>query len=229
MKSQIQVDGESVDVVIKSMKRKTLRLAVTTDGIVEVRVPNRCPRYELEAFLTQHNDWIKERLEQVKQVKQRASTEFHYLGQQYTVQRASGINKLLLKDAHCFVPEHWDDAKFEMQKDRWLRDAAREYFSLQIQRWWPKFEVGAHIGYPTLRIKNMRTRWGSLSSRGYINLNLKLMHLEEDLIEMVIVHELCHSHHLDHGPNFYHLMEKHLPHYRQLEQRLRRIEKGVSL
>lgn len=86
---------------------------------------------------------------------------------------------------------------------------------------------GAHIGLPQLRVKNMRTRWGSLSSRGYINLNMKLMHLPEHLIEMVVVHELCHSHHLHHGQAFYQLMAQHMPDYQQRERELRSIEQGL--
>ena len=79
-----------------------------------------------------------------------------------------------------------------------------------------------------LRVKKMRSRWGSLSSRGYINLNLKLIELAPELIEMVVVHELCHSHYFDHSANFYRLMADKLPHYKALEAQLRSIEKGCA-
>src|SRR5690606_39832156 len=73
---------------------------------------------------------------------------------------------------------------------------------------------------PQLRIKKMRTRWGSLSQRGYINLNLALMQLPEHLLELVVVHELCHLKHFDHGPGFRALMSQCLPDWRVREQQL---------
>jgi predicted metal-dependent hydrolase len=59
-------------------------------------------------------------------------------------------------------------------------------------------------------------------------LNLKLIELSPDIIEMVIVHELCHSHYFDHGANFYALMVEKLPHYKAIETQLRQIEKNCA-
>ena len=72
----------------------------------------------------------------------------------------------------------------------------------------------------------MRSRWGSLSSRGYINLSLKLVEMDPTIIEMVVVHELCHSHYFDHSANFYRLMAEKLPNYKAIEAQLKQIEKG---
>ena len=71
-----------------------------------------------------------------------------------------------------------------------------------------------------LRIKRMRTRWGSLSKKGYINLNLALLSLPEDLIELVVVHELCHLEHFDHGPVFIACMTSCLPDWRARDKRI---------
>src|SRR5690554_5936291 len=77
--------------------------------------------------------------------------------------------------------------------------------------------------YTTLfrsRVKKMRTRWGSLSQRGYINLNLALIQLPEALMELVVVHELCHLKHFDHGVGFKQLMTQCLPDWRERERAL---------
>jgi len=207
-------------------------LTVTEQGIVDVRVPMRCPRKDLEAFLQQHTGWIKERLAQVSQQLEQKQNQLQYLGQSYAVVADTGICKLKLVEneigqTECRIPANWSSEEFLQHSEKWLREQARGYFQQRIEDWWPKFESGAHIGFPQLRVKKMRTRWGSLSSRGYINLNMKLMHLPEHLIEMVIVHELCHSHHLHHGKAFYQLMVQHMPDYRSRERELRAIEQGL--
>lgn len=232
MKTEIQIDGQTIEVQIKAMKRKSMRLTVTEQGVVDVRVPLRCPRKDLEAFLVQHNGWIKERLVQVSAVNEQKRSEFQFMGRAYAVIADPAIRSLQLKEnnpgqAECRIPAHWSDEEWLKNSEKWLREKARDYFQQRIEVWWPEFEQGAHIGFPKLRVKKMRTRWGSLSSRGFINLNMKLMHLPEHLIEMVVVHELCHSHHLHHGAAFYHLMAEHMPDYREREIELRKIEKGL--
>lgn len=57
-------------------------------------------------------------------------------------------------------------------------------------------------------IKHNSSNWGSCSRRGNINLNLNLVRLPEPLCDYVILHELCHLRHPDHGPGFHSLLEK---------------------
>ena len=56
---------------------------------------------------------------------------------------------------------------------------------------------------------------------------MQLMTLPPELIELVVVHELCHSHHFNHGPSFHRLMAEMLPSYRRLEGHLRQLEKQL--
>lgn len=64
--------------------------------------------------------------------------------------------------------------------------------------------------YTSLSIRPSRTRWGSCSSRKSINLSFFLMMLPEHLIEYVILHELCHTVHMNHSPAFWALLDQHL-------------------
>lgn len=62
--------------------------------------------------------------------------------------------------------------------------------------------------YNRVCIKNNLTNWGSCSAKRNINLNLQLMRLPEHLRDFVILHELCHLQHMDHGKEFHQLLDK---------------------
>lgn len=85
-----------------------------------------------------------------------------------------------------------------------LRKLAKAWLPARLQL------LASHYGftYGRVAIKNNRTNWGSCSARNNINLNLHLMRLPEHLRDYVILHELCHLRHHDHGENFHRLLEQ---------------------
>jgi len=76
------------------------------------------------------------------------------------------------------------------------------------------------IVFPKLRIKKMKTRWGSLSKQGLLSLNLELIKLDLEFIEYVIFHELCHLVYFDHSKEFFALLYKILPNADSVKYRL---------
>ena len=70
-------------------------------------------------------------------------------------------------------------------------------------------ELAARYGftYNRVSIKHNATNWGSCSSKGNINLNLTIMRLPRVLQDYVLLHELCHLRHQDHGHGFHLLLE----------------------
>lgn len=75
--------------------------------------------------------------------------------------------------------------------------------------------------YNRVTIKNNVSNWGSCSSKGNINLNLRLVTLPEELRDYVILHELCHLKYLNHGKEFHALLETVCPGHRELARRLK--------
>lgn len=72
-----------------------------------------------------------------------------------------------------------------------------------------------------VRITGARTRFGSCSGKNSLCFSWRLMQYPDEAIDLVVVHELCHIAHLDHGPGFYALLESILPDYRERMKLLR--------
>ena len=85
-----------------------------------------------------------------------------------------------------------------------LRKQAKAILPLRLH------ELAAQHGFSFTRvgINSARTRWGSCSSRGHINLSLYLMMLPQTLSDYVLLHELCHTREMNHGPRFWALMDQ---------------------
>jgi predicted metal-dependent hydrolase len=77
------------------------------------------------------------------------------------------------------------------------------------------------FSYESVRFSNAKGRWGSCSSRGTISLNVALMRLDRELIDYVLVHELCHTRHMNHSQEFWEEVSTITPQYRQLKKLLK--------
>ena len=71
------------------------------------------------------------------------------------------------------------------------------------------------VSYSRLTLRDQRSRWGSCSSRGALSFNWRLVLAPHDVLDYVVVHEVCHLLELNHGPAFWRLLEKRRPSYRE--------------
>lgn len=100
---------------------------------------------------------------------------------------------------------------------RWLNRKARGYLLPWLVRL--ADERSFHLG--RVLVKSQRTRWASCSRRGTVSLNLKLLFIPEDLIRYVLIHELCHTTHLNHSREFWALVKEHDPEFTKKVRKLR--------
>ena len=92
-----------------------------------------------------------------------------------------------------------------------LRRRGQEILPGRVVYWAARMDV-----LPTgIRITAARTRWGSCSGKNSLCFSLFLMRYPMEAIDAVVVHELAHIRHKNHGPDFYRLVEGTLPDYRQ--------------
>lgn len=77
------------------------------------------------------------------------------------------------------------------------------------------------FSYNRVTVKNNVSNWGSCSTRGNINLNLRLVTLPPELQDYVMLHELCHLRQMNHGPEFHRLLESVCPGHRELQRRMK--------
>jgi len=75
-----------------------------------------------------------------------------------------------------------------------------------------------------LSYRHNRSRWGSCSSKNALSLNTRLMMLPQEILRYIIVHELAHIAHKNHGGDFWKLVEGYCPDYKELRRSIRKFE-----
>ncbi|SMF36701.1 hypothetical protein SAMN06295933_3190 [Desulfovibrio gilichinskyi] len=120
------------------------------------------------------------------------------------------VDKLMLSGTD------WTEQEDIAALTEFVRTQARSFLSAEIT------DLSKELGmnFKKLFIRSQRKRWGSCSSKGNINLNMKLMFLPYSLVRYVIIHELCHTVHLNHSLKYWQLVKQVEPDFQLLEKEL---------
>ena len=216
------------DYVIKRQRRKSIALHVLDDGSVELRAPKWVAERELVQFVEQRVEWIVEqrvkRLQIIAQAPGFASGQKHYyLGLRYPlkVHKAASRNHALVDGVICLYVR--DTAAIELVEaalQQFYRQQASELFAQRMAYCYQRFPMQdlSFKPKPELKLRKMRRRWGSCSSKGVVTLNTQLIKMPLECIDYVIIHELCHLWVFDHSKPFYRLLSKAMPEWRRCEQ-----------
>ena len=100
---------------------------------------------------------------------------------------------------------------FTQEEINALAEKAKQIIPERVKYYAPKIGVT----YNRITIRCQRTRWGSCSSKGNLNFNCLLVLFPIEVIDSVVVHELCHRKHMNHSPQFYAEIEKVFPKYKK--------------
>ena len=101
------------------------------------------------------------------------------------------------------------------------KEAARELVLARLHH----FNQHYNLKWNRVAIRNQRRCWGSCTSLKNLNFSYKLLLLPEHLRDYIIVHELCHLEHLNHGKDFWGLVAEQVPEYRKCVAEIRAIDR----
>ncbi len=201
-----------------SSRRRTLALRVNAAGEVVVNAPMRLPPGEIEQFVRKHLDWISTRQEAARAAvfEWRDGAALPFLGGFLRLGFADAGRLPRREDATLFCVG--EPARAAAQALRWYRATARAFLLERLTYHADR----AGIALPNLRLSDARTRWGSLSPKGVVSLNWRLIKASVEEIDYVICHELAHFRQRNHSALFWREVATLFPDYVAMRARLRR-------
>ena len=219
---------ESIGFDILYTSRKTMEIAVYPDCRIVIKAPIGIEPREIESRLLKHARWIRKQLDYFYQFdtctpRYYVGGESHpYLGRHYKLKIQLGDrNEVKLKNGQILVTckNHNSPRLVKRLMDSWYLNQARNRFAESFNRCIQQFD-GVKAEILKLKIREMKTRWGSLSQGKTLTLNVNLVKAPKECVDYVITHELCHLFYRKHGQEFYCLLERVMPDWKMRKFRL---------
>ncbi|MEW6184316.1 MAG: SprT family zinc-dependent metalloprotease [Thermodesulfobacteriota bacterium] len=211
------------------VKRKTLEIAVHPDQAVVIKAPLGTDIEEIKRKVIKRAAWIKKQRTFFRQFEPRTPArryvggETHlYLGRHYRLRIQKGEQDAVRLRKGFFeiqVKEKITSERIRGLLEEWYREKAKVKFNESLDRCWVYVKKVLKIK-PTLQMRSMKKRWGSLSPQGRLTLNLELIKAPPECIDYVVVHELSHLRYEHHGPEFYAFLDKVMPDWEKRKHRL---------
>jgi len=209
--------------LVKSKRRKTSEIIVDEDEII-LRTPFEKSVSETEKLMGSKIKWIidkqnnyREKRSHIAKLDFSDDSRIPYLGHNYEVKiikKSDGHDKLEFDDKFVFtlkcseLGNSNDRERVRSLYENWLYDRARSIFDEKVT-YFSKV-IGIHP--KKIIIKKLKNRWGSVTNKE-INLNFNLIKAPEDIIDYIIIHELCHFNIKGHSHKFWRYVHSFVPNY----------------
>lgn len=210
-------------------RRATADIVIERDGRVLVRAPESVPDERIEDLIEAKRYWIYKNLAEWRDLnatrvlrEYRNGEGFLYLGRSYRLLLvADQVEPLLLKNGRfCLRRDMVDEGAIEAAKAA-FRDyyiaRGTERITQRVNYYAPKVGVTQR----EINVRELGNRWASCSPTGNLAFHWKCMMAPQTIIDYIVVHELCHFHHLDHTDAFWNEVDKVLPNYGERKEWLR--------
>jgi hypothetical protein len=210
--------------------RKTLAISVFPDSAVIVKAPEGTTLDTISESVQRRAGWIMAQRRHFDRLKRPLSPgreyvsgeAYRYLGRQLRLKVVeSGVARVTRSRSTLMVEvlDPQDTHTVGQMVEAWFDVQAMRIFAERLDLCYKRI---AHweLPKPTLKVRPMKARWGSLTPKGTLSLNRKLIQSPTELIDYVILHELCHLRELNHRQAFYDLLDQVLPNWRTYRQQL---------
>lgn len=220
MKISFLHNNKEISFNIIYRKRKTMSLEIKPNGLVNVLAPLGYDKNFIIDSVKNKADWILKNLEEIESKNKFDRTyedgdKFMYLGKEYVLQvitdkslirpsvnledknlavKLNSNNKELIKQT---LKTWYCDKTLEIVKDR--LDFYKKFFKDSVS---------------SIKIKDQKTRWASCTYKNEILFNLRCSMAPLEVVDYIVVHEMCHMEHRNHSKDFYNAVEKILPDYK---------------
>lgn len=206
---EIIIDGKNypLEIIKKNNRNTYIRVK---NGVIIATTNYLCTKKSIINLIKENEQSIKKMLEQDEK-KINKKENFYYFGKTYDI--IYGFSEIEFTEDKIY-------AKDEKKLAKYINEDIYNIFLERLNYWHQLFEE--KIPVPNLKIRKMTTRWGVCNIKNHnVTLNYNLSQYDISCLDYVIVHELSHFIHPNHSKEFWALVEKYYPKYKECRKKLK--------
>ena len=225
LSSELLSDFQGEVKIVRSSRARHIRFTLEPFSPLQITIPAGANPKDVKEALNARSQWIQNARKKM-QAYEKKVTNFKpgcsYKTMMHEIKIVQG-KSLSFEEGFptsiIRVPEKSvQSAQVQIRKwiEKLLYEEAKNYLPQRT------LELADHHSFKTgkVSVRNNKSRWGSCSANNNISLNIHLMRLPSELIDYVIMHELCHIKIKNHSPRFWNELSEVLPDARKLDKRL---------
>ncbi len=225
--------------VVRNPRARRTIISLAEDG-VRLTVPKREALRDAVGFLESHGGWVLDEYRKILERRERLSRQIEsgdgipYLGYNYPLVIVDGSEKRTKVEftGKRFIARLADSENGESREriirsnlQSWYRAAARRIITQRAN-----LIAGViDVSFGRITIRDQKTLWGSCSNKRTLSFNWRLVLIPLDMLDYIIVHELCHLVCLRHSQRFWKLVQRWVPDYAGREKWIRDNEASLWL
>lgn len=231
----LKIKDLEIPIDIKSYKNSKSIKIYFKGNTLKVTKPKRLATNALMRILKQdeekmYNKYKEILASEISTIKQWITGEkIHYKGEEFAILRECknttriSVNlNLEQKQIVITIPENISQQQVKTYVDKLIKKLLKNNTEAVIAERLPYWSKITQIGYNEVKIRDATTRYGScMPSKKNLYFSSRLVMLPEDKIDAIIVHELCHMKHKNHNKEFYDLVKKYIPNYKEIDKWLK--------
>ena len=208
---EVLLGNYEIPLVIIKKNNKNIYFRFKNDGILYVTCNRFVSEKEVRRLILSNEKALLKMYEK-SMTKQEKYLQYYYLGKPFTKVFDESIKKVIIEDDMIYV-------KDEKMLAKWEKNECIRIFSERINGLLSLFD---NIPKFSLKVRNMKTRWGVNNvTKRIVTLNSELLKKDVELIDYVIVHELCHFYEANHSSRFWEQVVLRYPKYKEARKELR--------
>lgn len=221
----IVIDGKKIEYKINFSKRKSVSIRILEPYRIEVKAPNGVDVKRIVEFVESKKNWVSKKSKEMELVNYEVYEKKYIDGEstlvfgiehklQIIVKSDIKTNSATLHNNILCIVTNDDSAEYIkfMLENLYRKLTYNEIFQ-SVKKLQPLFTQ-----VPTqIKVKEQKRRWGSCTGKDALLFNWRLSMCPKEVIEYVVLHEMCHMVHKNHSKNYWDLVFKLMPNYKEKE------------
>ena len=219
MKIEIEIEDKIIEFTVQYGNRKKISVHIDSFGLITVKAPKDTSKEIIISAVEHHGKWILEKSDNLAKARETPKTreyqeegKFAYLGKEYYLHELIETSEL-------------NEEELKKNLKKFYFSSCKKIVGERINR----YQIQLRVKPKTIEVVESKTKWGSCSSDKNLTFNYRLAMAPIEVIDYVIIHELCHLLHMNHDRSFWRRVGSIMPDYKEKQDFLARNGHSMTL